>query len=65
MPCGGMWRHVRAPAEDACDVLGGLALADLDGVGAQVDGMPSQLEEALQPPYNTKSRCIQLLTASR
>lgn len=44
-----------APAQDARDVLGGLALADLDGVGAQVDGVPTQLKEALsfQTPVRT------------
>lgn len=39
--------HVPAPAQDARNVLGGLALADLDGVGAQVYGVSSQLKEAL------------------
>jgi hypothetical protein len=38
-----------APAEDARNVFGGLALADLDGVRAQVDRVPAQPEEALRP----------------
>ena len=41
-------QHMRTPAEHACDVLGGLTLANLDGVGPQVDGVPSQLEEPLR-----------------
>lgn len=40
-------QHMCTPAEHACDVLGGLTLANLDGVGPQVDGVPSQLEEPL------------------
>ncbi len=44
---------MRAPAEDARDVFGGLALADLDGVGAQVDGVPSQLEEPLRANHTS------------
>ena len=45
--CAPMTWHVPAPAQDAGNVLGGLALANLDGVGAQIDGVPTQLEEAL------------------
>lgn len=37
-----------APRHDARNVLGGLPLAQLDGVGPQVDCVPPQLEEALE-----------------
>lgn len=40
--------HVVVAAHHPCNVLGELALADLDVVGAEVDGMAAQLEKALQ-----------------
>lgn len=49
-----------APAQHAGDVLGQLALAQLDVVGAQIDGVAAQLEEALQQ-LRTRTANSQLL----
>lgn len=48
-----------APAEHAGDVLGQLALAQLDVVGAQVQGVAAQLEEALESFGQVGRECRQ------
>ncbi len=47
LECDNQAARLHLPAENARNVLCGFALAYLDGVRAQVDGVPSQPEEAL------------------
>ena len=53
---GGVWRRACSPGEDARNVLCRLPLADLDRVGAQVDGMTSQPEEALRSSIKNQAQ---------
>ena len=53
------------PGQDAGNVLCGLPLADLDGVWTQVDGVPSQPEEALCTSASSQSSQNKLCTCSK